>query len=989
MAGWLPAQSRRKELLAMDIIRQIKSFVNNGKAIVSKIPANSGHSLLPVFAENKTYHKLVFPTILLKHAFESGANRISGNPQLLHTKVASGSLANTGVSGTLKQKILTSARCSTKDALRGLAFQDGVKLTMDIHSNLAPLVPADELAPKKKKSRPQYFIGFDTEYYQDNEARHVLSYQLSTLFDGEMYAWICFAGGKKLPFSVLLSWFFEDMNKQGLNFDFMTSSRIWVVSHFGSVDYTMTENYDDMMEASDSLRKTLVTIEKPVRLKLANSSFHGTTHSIFLRDTTLLAPAGSSLEALGKVLGIGKVEIPPQYDKSDMKTFLDNDPFEFLIYASIDPVVTLHWAFSVQSFTEKMTKRKFLPVTMASLGAGWVKKEIMKQKGWKAKDFNAEFLGRKVLVDDKKGKVTTMQKWGDELVLPMTAANESYYGGRNECFLYGIHHGPWYDYDLAGAYPIGMQMLGTPLLSECHTRTDLKEIGIDEYVCVLVDFEFPDDTPFPCFPIKDDEGRGLIFPLKGRAWATSPEIILARKLGATITPVNGSYYVVPMGDNVFGEVIKVMIENREQAKQQYGKKSIPDLLWKEVSNSVYGKLGQGLSGKRAFSTRKRKTQETPFSSITMPYMAAYVTSFIRACVTAAMTELVRKGYRIASVTTDGFLSDAPPEVVFGLDAYGFGELYRQKRLYVAGKDDMFEIKHKARDLVIFTTRGGFGVGEIKDGQTWELPQAKAGYYFKGLDGNFSSEMEKKNRETEYLAEMFLSRTGRITYEKTILPSLSDYLLKKKEVAKVERKAIKWEYDFKRKPDMKSVITDHIEIGGRHYEHLSFATVPWKDMEEFIDVRKYRDVHEKMYIPLKEERQVKRLMFYATARRDIRRSGYYLRDTKIDDELEILRPYVMALLGAYLRGTLQKPESWKGKSYSQIAALVNETVRNAIGYELGLTKDDMKKAKVRHKGIISSDITESLRSLIEGGSGNVEDYIGKAVPAETEQIPQPA
>jgi len=243
--------------------------------------------------------------------------------------VASGSLANTGVSGTLKQKILTSARCSTKDALRGLAFQDGVKLTMDIHSNLAPLVPADELAPKKKKSRPQYFIGFDTEYYQDNEARHVLSYQLSTLFDGEMYAWICFAGGKKLPFSVLLSWFFEDMNKQGLNFDFMTSSRIWVVSHFGSVDYTMTENYDDMMEASDSLRKTLVTIEKPVRLKLANSSFHGTTHSIFLRDTTLLAPAGSSLEALGKVLGIGKVEIPPQYDKSDMKLFWIMIPLNF------------------------------------------------------------------------------------------------------------------------------------------------------------------------------------------------------------------------------------------------------------------------------------------------------------------------------------------------------------------------------------------------------------------------------------------------------------------------------------------------------------------------------------------------------------------------------------------------------------------------------------------------------------------------------------
>lgn len=981
--------SRRKELYVMDIIRQIKDIIKAKKVITSRIPANHGHSLEPIRAENKRYYNNVFPAILLKHTFKSGANCISGNPKLSQNEVAPKTLANTDVLEPQKQNPKSFAFYQTKGALRELASQGGAKLTMDIHNKLAPLAPADKLAPKKKKPRPEYFVGFDTEYYQDDEARHILSYQLSTTIGDDMYAWICFAGGKKLPFSVLLSWFFEDMNTQGLHFDFTSSSRIWVVSHFGSVDYTATENYDDIMESSDSLRKTLVTIERPISMQLIDSSRHNCHHDIFLRDTTLLAPAGSSLEALGNVLGIGKVEIPPQYDKSDMKTFLDNDPFEFLIYASIDPVVTLYWAFSVQDFTENLTNRRFLPVTMASLGASWVKKQVMKQKGWKAKDFNTDFLGRKVFINEKKGKVITMEKWRDDLALPMEAASNSYYGGRNECFLYGIHHGPWYDYDLAGAYPIGMQMLGTPLLSECYTRTDLNEIGIDEYVCVLIDFEFPDDTPFPCFPIKDDEGRGLIFPLKGRTWATSPEIILARQLGAKITPVNGSYYVVPMGDHVFGEVIKILIEKRELAKQQFGKKSIPDLLLKEMNNSIYGKLGQGLSGKRAFSTRKRKTQETPFSPITMPYMAAFVTSFIRACVTAAMTELVWKGYRIASVTTDGFLSDAPPEVVFNLDAFGFGELYRQKRLYVAGKDDMFEIKHKARDLVIFTTRGGFGVGEIKDGQTWELPQAKAGYYFKGLDGNFSSEMEKKNRETEYLAELFLSRTGRVTYEKKILPSLSDYLLKNKEVAKVERKSIKWEYDFKRKPDVKSVKTDHILIGGNTYEHVSFATVPWKDMEEFIDVRKYRDAHEKMYIPLKEERRVKRLMFYSAARHDIRYSGYYLRDTKIDDEMEILRPYVMALLGAYLHGTLPKPQNWKGKSYSQIAALVNETVRNALGYELGLNKDDIKKAKARYKGIISSDITESLRRLIEGGSLNVKDCIGETVPPEAEPIPQSA
>ncbi len=82
--------------------------------------------------------------------------------------------------------------------MRELASQAGAKLTIDIHRKLAPLIPADELAPKKKKSRPQYFVGFDTEYYQDDEARHVLSYQLSTNIGDDMYAWVCLANGKML-----------------------------------------------------------------------------------------------------------------------------------------------------------------------------------------------------------------------------------------------------------------------------------------------------------------------------------------------------------------------------------------------------------------------------------------------------------------------------------------------------------------------------------------------------------------------------------------------------------------------------------------------------------------------------------------------------------------------------------------------------------------------------------------------------------------------
>lgn len=972
----------------MDIIRLLNQFVKKQQPIKSSVPANCGHSLFPLRAENKRNYKDIFPTILLKYQSGTGAKAISGNKKLLHNKVGAKSLANTEFLETKKRKPKTSARLKTKDALRELGSRGGANLGIDIHNKLAPAIPPAKLAPKKKKSRPQYYVGFDTEYYQDDNSRHVLSYQLSTNIGNDVYAWICFADDKKLPFSVLLSWFLEDMNTQGLGFNFQSSSHIWVVCHFGSVDYTTTENYEDIMESSDSLRKTLVTIEKPLRLKLTNSSFHGTSHSIFLRDTTLLAPAGSSLEALGKVLGISKVEIPSQYSKSDMKTFLENDPLEFLIYASIDPVVTLYWAFAVLDFTEELTGKRVLPVTLASLGARWAKDELKERTG--LKDFDYEFLGRKKIVNEKvKGKVIVVEKWRDDLDLQMRAASDSFYGGRNECFLYGIHHGPWYDYDLAGAYSIGMQMLGTPRLSECYSETDVNKISLDVYACGLIDFEFPINTPFPCFPIKDDQGRGLIFPLKGRTWASSPEIVLARDLGAKIKLVNMPFSVVPMDNKDFGDVVKVLIERRELAQQQFGKKSIPDLLYKELSNSLYGKMGQGLSGKRSFSTRKRKTQETPFSPITIPFMASYVTSFIRACVTAAMTELKQNGYRIASVTTDGFLSDAPPEVVFNLKAFGFAEIYRQQRYRVAGKNDMFEIKHKAQDLVIFTTRGGFGVSEITDNKTWELPQAKAGYYFKGLDGSFSSDTEKYNRETEYLAKMFLERDGRITYEKAIMPSLSDYLLKQKEVARIEKKSIKWEYDFKRMPDIESARTETLVIDGKAYEHVSFTTLPWNDMEEFNEVRRYRDDHEKMYIPLKDKRKLIRLMFYAKARREVRGTGYYVKDTKVDDENEILRPYIMSLLGAYLRGILPMPKSWEGMNYSTIAMTVNETLMDKMSYKLELTADDLKKAKARYKGLIKSSIIGYLQNLLEGGSGNVEDYISQVIKTQAEPIPQPA
>lgn len=953
----------------MDIIPVILGTVKYNKIIKSRLQSNAPHALIPVLRSKRWYYRSYYATALFKHEFASGANSNPENQNFRKLKCPCERLETQGKTNEVECK--TKLSYSKADSNRCNHTLCGVVPITHRYPYLNGTTKNPRQGHKPSRELHSYEIGFDTEYVQEGDCRRLLSYQFSIYKNGTMWAWICLPEhGRRLPLNVLISWFLSDMNEQGLGFDFTVENNIWLVCHFGSVDYTTLDNFEYVMESSDSLRKTIVSIEKPVFLKIWDKSGNGALNRVFLRDTTLLAPAGSSLEALGKVLGITKVDIPPEYSKSRMDEFLVSDPKEFLIYACIDPIVTLHWFMSVKKFLNIGKP----PVTLASHGASYVKKTIMKAKGWKSNEFDSRYLGRFRSIEEKgQGKVKCKHEWQPSLSPAMDAAAQSFYGGRNECFMYGIYYGPWFDYDLSGAYSIAMEMLRDPDYEHLSIKTDLDEVDLDCYVAADIYFEFPRDTNYPCLPIRDPEGRGLIFPLTGRTWASAPEIVLARKMGARLKLANGGYYHVPMlGGCVFGDAVKEMIQNREKAKKEYGAKSVPDLLWKEMINSVYGKLGQGLRDKKAFSTRKKVTQSTPFSPITQPFLAAYVTSFIRASATGSMEELRMAGYRIASVTTDGFLSDAPPEVVFNLSAYGFGDIYREKRLYVAGKDDMFEIKHRAEHVVIFTTRGCFGVGEIWDkdkngkDKLWELPQAKAGYYFKGLEGEFKSKEDKHNRETEYLAELFLSRQGKVTYAKTILPSLRDYLLNKKELAHDETKEIKWEFDFKRKPDIDSAHEEAQLLNGKVCSHLSFTTLPYESYEEFNELRSYRDDHIKMYLPLNTTKLLRRLVFYAFNRKAVREAGYYVRDREASEENEILKPFIMSLLGAYLKGELSKPKEWKKKSYAETAETVNKAIKEAYGYDINLTRDDLKKAKSRYKGLIVSPLMDELRKLFEKG-----------------------
>ena len=70
-----------------------------------------------------------------------------------------------------------------------------------------------------------------------------------------------------------------------------------------------------------------------------------------------------------------------------------------------------------------------------------------------------------------------------------------------------------------------------------------------------------------------------------------------------------------------------------------------------------------------------------------------------------MNQLEDLGYKVYSVTTDGFITDADLATVSGLDLYGFARLFQTARMMLVGDPTMWAVKHSQDDLVNLTTRG--------------------------------------------------------------------------------------------------------------------------------------------------------------------------------------------------------------------------------------------------------------------------------------------
>ena len=334
----------------------------------------------------------------------------------------------------------------------------------------------------------------------------------------------------------------------------------------------------------------------------------------------------------------------------------------------------------------------------------------------------------------------------------------------------------------------------------------------------------------------------VMFIMTGVSYAGSPEIQLAVEMGANVAIQNG--FIVPWLSDI--RPIELFSKSVRGHRDALPKKSVFERAWKEIGNSVYGKLAQGLREKRVYDSRTDSSQILPPSRITQPYLAAYTTSLIRA-VLGELLHRIPAHRTVLSVTTDGFLTNAPRDE---LDDTGpLSRLFASLADRLSDASDFLELKHFIPTQVLcFKTRGQLSVGIMDDDMA--PVTAKAGHkppedvYRRALESLGDADVPdefKDIAENDWLLKYYLDRDHTTTIPVWLFVPMRDMARSDLDMYKIEMdQRVSMEYDFKREPADADEVFVGRNFGTANAFHLTFHTKPHKDLEAFQETRKLFD-----------------------------------------------------------------------------------------------------------------------------------------------------
>jgi len=322
---------------------------------------------------------------------------------------------------------------------------------------------------------------------------------------------------------------------------------------------------------------------------------------------------------------------------------------------------------------------------------------------------------------------------------------------------------------------------------------------------------------FPSLPVRT-ENYGLCYPLQGQTYCTGSEIEVALAQGASIEILIGVIFDWVKDSKPIFVDFMTNIRNQRNASV---KGSFEEKLWKEIGNSLYGKMAQGLVGKTAFDVQKGISSKVPASLITNPYFAAHITGLARAVLSEILARLPHDKI-VVSATTDGFLTNATLDEV-DLSGPLCQRFLEKLKLIDPSSTCILELKHAARQLLVIKTRGQITVERLGD----ESPvTAKANV-------QVPRHVPDAN---DYMVELYLNRQIGQTFESNRLTSTREQLLTECDMVNIVSKQ-----RLNLEPDLKRELCEPRLISVKGMEHIALASLPHRTVNDFLRSRRATDV----------------------------------------------------------------------------------------------------------------------------------------------------
>lgn len=538
-------------------------------------------------------------------------------------------------------------------------------------------------------------ISLDTEYVgRDDGTNELVSVQMTIAHCSGKLLQVLIRPTKRPKFGALVDFAYMLLGIEGKVVDCVI-----VLAHFWSAEWSILEDRLDVGRFVTEVRRTPVTIGPGIIVKTFDTSRNPRIFRVLMRDTMLLSPAGAgSLSSWGDILGFEKLKLS-QAEISNMDVLARDDFEKFAAYAMRDTEVCLLAYSEVQAWCDTMADVEGFRIGL-TLGATSVNLFTALAGGRSAV---CESVGKvKTSYVDERGRKKSKYMPGEARKIGDSLASECFHGGFNQARYAGHIQAPagWriYDVDLAGAYASAMASVPAVDFAKLPTSTTdldrLMRLYSDGCMVVaLVEFSFHEQILDPCLPVATS--RGLQYPLSGMSYCTGPELCLAVKMGARVTVHKGEAWSVLKGQFMYVDYLSGMMKERGK----HAKKSLKNTMFKEMINSLYGKVAQGINKRNVtnFSAFGGVTkEELGESSVTLPIAAATITGVIRAALFEMNHAFMNAGCKVITTTTDGSMILAPAGTDFNALVYGTDGYHTlsegRRRLGIADADVVLEVK---------------------------------------------------------------------------------------------------------------------------------------------------------------------------------------------------------------------------------------------------------------------------------------------------------